>query len=150
MERLWARTPPNQFQSLREAHSMAPQPNPIRRCTKPGCTNMTRGSRQRLSEHPLTLVRMTGGVCAACHQLKEMRCEGCQHPMRPTSVPANSAPGTKCRFKEGMCKPCWFAANKEASMEPESQVTEEGLEYTRRGLDSFLVRRRERMERWAA
>lgn len=129
---------------------MASAPNPIRRCTKPGCTNKTRGSRARLSEYPTTLIRMKGGVCTDCYQLKEMLCKGCRRKIRPTSIPVAVAPGTVSRHKDGMCKPCWLTANPDSSGEAACQVTEEGLEYTIRGLESFLGRRRERIERFAA
>lgn len=129
---------------------MTAAPNPIRRCTKPGCTNKTRGSRERLSEYPTTLIRMKGGVCTKCFQLKEMLCKGCGRKIRPTSIPVSVAPDTVSRHKDGMCKPCWLVANPGSTGEPECQVTEESLEYTRRGLESFLSRRRDRQERFVA
>lgn len=123
----------------------------IRPCTKPGCQNKTRGRNGTSRDYPTTLIRMKGGVCVECYEVKDTLCKGtCGAKVRPTSIPKASAPGTKSRHKDGMCKICWMEAHPETPREPESLVTEEDLEYIRRGLESFLDRRRERIERFAA
>ena len=127
-------------------------PSQIRQCTKQGCRTLTRPSAYSAVDYPGTLPRLGGGLCVICHHAENpQNCKTCEHPLRSSILPIQYAPGTRMRRKGGVCEACAHAVKKpEKYVEPESTVTPERLEQTKRGLESFLNRRRERLERFAS
>lgn len=128
---------------------MEPTTGPIRQCTKPGCRKLTRSARYKAAEYPGTLPRLGGGLCIICHhEANPLNCVECGHPMRISNLPVRYAPGTRMRSRDGMCDNCTYVPKNPLPKEPE--ISPERVEHTKRGLESFLVRRRDRMERYAA
>ena len=123
----------------------------IRKCTTPGCSNVTRSNRLRARDYPNLSVRMKGGTCVECYVPEQPPCSGCGCALRVSSVPAHRMPGSKARHAGGMCKECWLNAHpekvveKKPAPEPIEPVNPEKLAYTIKGLESFMNRRRARL-----
>jgi len=129
---------------------MAPPANGIRQCTTPGCFTLTRSSRYKAAEYPGSSLRMKGGVCVDCYVPDQPPCIRCNVPLRIAAVPAALMPGAKARYADGMCLLCWQAVNPDKVTqkpvpEPLEPVTAAKLEYTIKGLDAFIARRRARL-----
>ena len=147
--------PPTHQKLEPERGDMAPERNGIRQCTTPGCKTITRSTRYPAAEHPGTTPRMPGGVCTGCYTGKTIPpCRGCGAPLRMSSTPAKRAPGTKQRKADGLCSPCWVLHAPEKAI-PDfkpvtvvEDVTPEKLAHTIKGLEAYMVRRRERMAAW--
>jgi hypothetical protein len=124
---------------------------PIRQCSKPGCRTLTRSARYKQADHPGTLPRLGGGLCIICHhEANPMECVACGHPVRISTLPAKYAPGTRMRRGGGLCDNCSYEARPKTIQAPARVLSPEELEYTRRGLEAFLSRRRERQARFAS